>query len=452
MSALNNHTGSIDRPKYSCALGGALATLSALPRTVPIVHASPGCALNLGYAIDAGAGYAGSGYSGGAALPSTNVCEEEIVFGGEGRLREQVEKTIELVDADLYIILSGCMVEMIGDDIVSVTRDTALRGRHVLAAETGGFRGNSYKGYDIVLSALFRDFVKKQCKKDSGLVNVIGLVPAYDVFYRGNLTIVRTLLEQLGLRVNTFFTESDRLEDLENAGEAALTIVLSDRFGVESAEVFQKIHGTPFITTGLPIGGEATARFLRRVAGTLGIGETKVKELIAREEDRYYKNLVRISNLYNDYDLQRYVIIVADSNYAPAFSGFVADDLGFLPELAVITDVIRPEEEAVVKTRFTEGREGLTPEIVFDRNEEQLLPLIKRHWALDHNDWYYDTMTPQVIIGSSFEIDLAADLGAPLLCAAYPVTNRVVMSRGYAAYSGAVTLAEDLLSVLIAAR
>ncbi len=85
-------SGFIDRPKYSCALGGAISTLNALPGVAPILHAAPGCGLNLSYAINGGSGYVGSGYCGGACLPSTNVCEKEIVFGGEDRLIDLIEK------------------------------------------------------------------------------------------------------------------------------------------------------------------------------------------------------------------------------------------------------------------------------------------------------------------------------------------------------------------------
>jgi nitrogenase molybdenum-iron protein beta chain len=444
----------IDRPKYSCALGGALATLAALPRTAPIIHASPGCGLNLGYAIDGGSGYFGSGYIGGAALPSTNVCEQEIVFGGESRLTEQIEKTVELVDADLYVVVSGCMVEMIGDNIIGTAKRAAVGNARILAVETGGFKGNSCKGYDLILSELFRHFVEVQAEKDPLQVNVMGLIPAHDVFFRGNLVNIKALLGKLGLRVNTFFAEGDTLEDLKQSGNASLNIVLSDRFGVESARVFEEIHGTPYITTGLPIGAQGTELFLRQVSQAAGIAPDLTEQVIRQERTWYFKNLVHLANLYNDYDLQRYAVIIADSNYAPALSTFLAADLGFLPELAVINDVIRDDEQEAVINRFTQGmdREGPAPKVIFETNEAELLPLIKQHWQLDRNDLYYDSMTPAVIIGSSFEIDLAVDINLPILCVAYPVTNRVVMTRGYAGYAGGLTLAEDLISTLISAR
>jgi len=79
----------IDRPRYACSMGGALATLRAIPRAIPIVHASAGCGQNLYIAYSNGGAYLGGGYCGGNAIPSSNVIERDIVFGGEDRLREQ---------------------------------------------------------------------------------------------------------------------------------------------------------------------------------------------------------------------------------------------------------------------------------------------------------------------------------------------------------------------------
>jgi nitrogenase molybdenum-iron protein beta chain len=61
-------------------------------------------------------------------------------------------------------------------------------------------------------------------------------------------------------------------------------------------------------------------------------------------------------------------------------------------------------------------------------------------------------MTPTVVIGSVFERDLAAEFNFPLLTAAYPVTNRVVLNTAYAGINGGLSLTEDLLSILVAGR
>jgi nitrogenase molybdenum-iron protein beta chain len=445
-------SGVIDRPKYSCALGGAIATLNALPRVVPILHAAPGCGLNLSYAVNGGSAYVGSGYCGGTALPSTNVCEREIVFGGEDRLKEQIEKTVEIVDADLYFVVTACMVEMIGDDVKGVTRDASVGDALVLAAETGGFKGNSYRGYDIVLQTLFREYVEKRDVKDNRVVNLWGIVPAHDVFWKGNLEILKVLLFKLGIKANTFFGENESLDDLKKCGNAALNIIVSDTYGLGAAKVFEEVHSTPYITVGMPIGAHGSDIFIDRVSEALGI-DPDLSERVKREEnERYFGYMARLSDLYNDYDLQRYTVVVSDSNYAPALTRYAADDLGWLPELVVITDIIDEEKKSDVLKRFDGFLSDVRPEIVFDKNEASILPLIKRHWPDDHNDRFYNSFSPAVILGSSFELDLANDMKAPILCVSYPVTNRVVLTKGYAGYDGGLSLTEDLLGTLISTR
>ncbi|MDR1329045.1 MAG: hypothetical protein LBK23_05555, partial [Oscillospiraceae bacterium] len=76
----------IERPKFSCALGGALTTLTGLNRVVPIVHAAGGCASSLAGTYNGAAGYRGVGYCGGSMLSTTNIAENNVVFGGEDRL------------------------------------------------------------------------------------------------------------------------------------------------------------------------------------------------------------------------------------------------------------------------------------------------------------------------------------------------------------------------------
>lgn len=108
--------GFIERAKFSCAPGGALTTIAGIPRVVPIVHASGGCAAAQSNTYNLASEYRGTGYCGGTMIPTTNITENNIVFGGEERLEEQIENSIEIPDADLYIVLTGCQVEIIGKE------------------------------------------------------------------------------------------------------------------------------------------------------------------------------------------------------------------------------------------------------------------------------------------------------------------------------------------------
>ncbi|MEA4924604.1 MAG: nitrogenase component 1 [Syntrophomonadaceae bacterium] len=442
----------IERPRYVCALGGAVGTLKVLPQVVPILHSATGCGGNVANALSNGAGYLGSGYCAGQALPSTNVTEKDIVFGGEDRLTEQIENTIKIVDGVLYFVATGCMVDMIGDDIRNVIRKFDNREVRVIGAETGGFHGNFFKGYEIVLSTLFREFVEKKSVKEPNTVNLWGVVPIQDVFWKGNLSALKGLLSKLGLRVNTFFGEGETLDNLRNSASAALNLVVSDTFGVEAAQVFEEAHDVPYITVPLPIGDHGTGKFLRTVGDALGIDKAFVEKVIKEEQASYYGYFERIADVYSDLDLQRYVVVVGDSNYTQALTRFLADDLGWLPELVVITDLLNDEQQELVRKNYNHYESGVQPEIIFDTDASNVGKYISQHWGQSHGQRYFEGFNPGFIIGSAIERDVAESFKVPQLTVTYPISNRVVLNRGYAGYAGALSLTEDILSTLVGSR
>jgi len=443
----------IDRPRYACALGGAIGTLRAIPRAIPIIHASAGCGQNLHVAINAGAAYLGGGYCGGNALPSSNIVERDIVFGGEDRLREQIQTTLEVMDGDIYVVLTGCMVEMIGDDINAVVSEFADAEKPVIAIPTPSFRGNSYKGYDLLLSGLIKKYVSKQKDKTAKKVNILGIVPAQDVFWQGNLKEIKRLLNRLGLEVNTFFGEGETLDDIKNAGNAALNIVISEVYGIEPAQVFEEVHGIPYITTALPIGAHATEDFIRKIAAKLDVDKHLVDNVISSEKALYYSYVERLADSYNDFDFQRYAVVVGDCNYAPALTKFLSDELGWLPELTVITD--SPDDENVrekIVSSFDNMKSGLKANVRFDAHTSSVKKHIADIWERNRNERYYDSLTPTVVVGSAFERDVAAEFNYPLVTVSHPVTNRVVLNAASAGINGGLRLTEDVLGVIVIGR
>jgi nitrogenase molybdenum-iron protein beta chain len=442
----------VERPRYVCALGGAVATLKGLPRTIPILHSATGCGGNVAMALNQGAGYLGSGYCSGQALPSSNVSERDIVFGGEGRLIEQIENTLKIVDGDLYFILTGCMVEMIGDDINNALKKFQNNKTQVLGAETGGFHGNSFKGYEIVLKTLFKDFVLESPVKDRKLINLWGIVPVQDVFWKGNLQILKDLIVKLGYKVNTFFGHKETLDNLRNAAEATLNIVVSDTFGVEAAQLFEEIHGVPYITVPFPIGDHGTEKFLKTVGNALGIEKAFVDKVLSDEKEYYYSYLERIADVANDLDLQRYAVVVGDSNYTQAVAKFLADDLGWLPEVVVITDFLSDEQKEKISENFNSFDSGVKPEVHFDTDANNVKYYINRHWPQSNGQRYHDGFTPGFIVGSAIERDVAEELKVPQLTVTYPISNRIVLDRAYAGYIGGLRLAEDILGTLVGSR
>jgi len=442
----------VERARYLCSLGGAAATITALPGAIPILHSASGCAGNFAWTQNGGSGLQVGGYCGSLTVPSSNMQENEVVFGGEERLREQISNTVKVMDGDLYFVVTGCVPEMIGDDIFAVVNEFRDKGVPIIGASTGGFRGNSYWGYDLVLQALFKDFLEKGLPKVKGKVNLWGVVPYMDPFWRGNLAGARRLLELLGLEVNTFFTPDSTLESVKKAGEAELNVVISDIYGQGAAKLFEERHGTPFLTQPLPVGPSASIEFLKAVGTQLSLPAELIEQVIAGEKQRYYKILEPLTDCWNDLDLQRYAVVVGDGNYAPALTRFLADDLGWLPELTVCTDQVREDEQQLLANRVARLSSGFTTNLVFETDTSEVVNHLNRHWPRSRGQKYYNAFSPAFVVGSSLERELASSIGAPHLSVSFPVANRAVLDRGYTGFDGGLRLTEDLLSAVIAAR
>jgi nitrogenase molybdenum-iron protein beta chain len=442
----------IERPRYLCPLGGAIMTATALPGVIPIIHAPGGCAGNIIWAQNGGSGLQVGGYCGGLNIPSSNIQERDVVFGGGERLREEIRNTLDVIDGELFFVLTGCVTEVIGDDVRAVVNEFQTEGVQILFAETAGFKGDSYRGYDLVLQSLFQNYAGPAVEKVRGKVNLLGIVPFMDVFWQGNLDGLRGLLGKLGLEVNSFFSPVDDLAGIRQAAGAELNIIVSDVYGAEAAKTAEELYGTPYLRLPLPVGPAATDIFLRRIGEALTLDSKLVERVIAEENRLYYHYLEPLTECYNDLDLQRYSIVVGDANYSVAVAKFLADDLGWLPEMVVCTDQLGEDHKALLAERLSNLESGLKPHVVFETDTSEIINHLNQFRPRNQNQKYYNAFSPAFVVGSSLDRELALSLGAPHLSVSFPVANRAVLDRGYTGYRGGLRLIEDLISAAIAGR
>jgi nitrogenase molybdenum-iron protein beta chain len=442
----------IERARYTCAQGGAAATVTALPGGIPILHSPSGCAGNFAWTQNGGSGLQVGGYCGTLAIPSSSIQERDVVFGGDSRLREQIETTLKVMDGSIYAVLTSCVTDLIGDDIKSVVAELKEQGVPIIGAETGGFKGNSYWGYDLLLQSLFKGFLERGLAKKRKRVNLWGIVPYYDPFWRGNLEEVRNLLEALGLEVNSFFLDGDTIDGIRQAGSASLNIVISHAYGLTAAGVFEELHGTPYVSLPLPVGASATESFLRTVGKAAGVSSRQTESVISSEKKRYYRYLEPLTDCFSDLDLQRYAVVVGDANYSVALTKFLADDLGWLPELAVCTDPLQPQEQERIQEQLNRLESQYKVRLVFESDGSQVIRHLREKWPAAGSGRYQNSFGPAFVVGSSLERELALEIGAAHLSVSFPVANRAVLDRGYTGFRGGLRLIEDLIGVIVAGR
>lgn len=430
----------IERPRTACALAGALSVIANLPDVIPIIHTSLGCGGNLANSIAFGSGYLGSGYCSGSAAPSTGITETEIVFGGTDRLDEQIRNTLELIEGKLYVVTTGCMTEMIGDDVAGIVSEYRADDKPICAVSTPSFKGDSYRGYECVLDGIINHYLPVNEDKDPKLVNIFGLVPGYDPFFRGDLEEIERLLTALGLKVNTFFTPGQTFENIRSASSASLNIVLSRVWGREFAERFEERHGTPYWITDLPIGPEATDEFLKEVAGRFKLD---VGGLIEEENHRFYGYFERCADAFCDQDLKHYVVTVTNSTYAIPLARFVTRELGWIVTDSFVTDKLTEEQRAALDNECP---------LQFLTGVQEIASALNKNHPNSRGQKYFDDLSPLYIIGSTLEKRTAAARGARHLSVSFPVYDRLITDRGYAGYRGGLHLFEDLVGQIMSVK
>lgn len=423
-----------EEPRSTCALGGALSLISSIQRAVPIVHAGPGCGFTLTFGQNIANGYQYIGYASGFAAPSTNTLEKHVVFGGENRLREQIRTTLEIMDADIFFVVSGCTAGLIGDDVRSIVEEFRRSEKPVIFSETSGFKGNTYRGYDLALRSLVDQLVLPAEKKTKNLVNLFGVVPSQNAFWQGDINEIVRLLNRIGVQVN-LSGNRDNIEKIRRAAEAELNIVLSANTGLSTAELFKDKYQVQYLKYPLPIGTE-TSGFLRKVAEALGLDKERVEKVIQEEEEEFWKYLIQFSEAYVFLLVNKEFDVISDSNYAIAISKFLSNDLGLFPKLIAVTDSPDESLRCEIEGRIKELNYNLSPKVIFEEDNYKI-------WEEIAKD------APNLVFGSSLDRQSAKKEKALLFPVSYPLFDQTVLSKGYSGYRGAVRLVEDLGTELL---
>lgn len=425
----------IEQPRYSCALG-AQQSVVAIKRAVPIVHAGPGCSGKISRLIGQGEGYAG-----GSTIPCTNSSETEIVFGGEEKLNTLIEGAFKVIDADLYVVLTGCTADIVGDNVESVVGPWQDLDKPIVYAETGGFKSNNYVSHDVVVNAIIDQYVDKFCNDKSKiphLVNVFATVPYQDPYWNGNLEEIKRILEGIGLTVNILFgTESNGVEEWKTIPKAQYNIVVNAWSGLEIANHLKEKYGTPYIHFPyLPIGGKASSEFLYQVAEQMQLDAKQVESFIKKEEEKFYMHIERMADFLLEfrYGLPRRFYTILDASYAIGFAKYLLNELGLLPAQQFIVDNTPKKFQDAIRNEFQHISEFRSAEVVFETDGGAIQESI----AKDANK------SRALILGSSWEKNLAQELKADLLTVSVPISHRLVLNCGYAGYNGGLRVIEDI--------
>jgi len=209
--------------------------------------------------------------------------DENIVFGGEAKLKEAIREAYEIFKPKAIGVFSTCPVGLIGDDVHSVSRDMkAELGINIFGFSCEGYRGVSQSaGHHIANNGVFKNVVGLNDRERTGKfqVNMLG---EYNI--GGDAFELEALFEEAGITLLSSFSGNSTIKSMEYSHTADLNMVMCHRSINYIAEMMEEKYGIPWIKVNF-VGAESTAKSLRKVADYFGDADlkAKVEEIIERE-------------------------------------------------------------------------------------------------------------------------------------------------------------------------
>lgn len=424
----------LDKQRYKCALG-AMQTVQAIERALPILHSGPGCAQKLSENTGS------SGYFSPNIFPCTSINEKDVVFGGVKKLNSTIENSLKVIDADLYVVLTGCIPEIVGDDSGEVVSRFEDAKKPVVYAPTAGFKGNNYKGHEQVIDAIIEQYLTKSDKTQKGLVNIWADVPYQDLFWLGNLRELENLVRELGLTPNTIFGFRRGIENINKIPEAEFNLLVSPWVGLGNMKKMEQKLGIPYLHyKTLPIGATQTSDFLRTVGEFAGVEKEKVESVIKEHEDYYYYLIERYADLFlENRVINKQFSVVADAQYALGITKFLANDLGLVPAKQFVVDDTPKKFREEISEEFKKLNFELEAEVSFETDGYKIHEEIRQH---DYHGY-------PLILGGYYEKEVTEELKGNFLNISWPVQDKVVFDSCYVGYTGGIKLIEDIYTVAV---
>lgn len=222
----------------ACVFCGSRVVLYPIADALHLIHGPVGCAA---YTWDI-RGSLSSGPQLHRLSFSTDLHEQDVVFGGEDKLYRSLKKLIEAYCPKAAFVYSTCIVGVIGDDVKAVCkRVEAETGITVLPVMSEGFSGTKKDGYKAAcdaLEALVGTGTEPRTGKYS--INILG-----DFNLAGELWLLAGYYRKMGIDIIAGITGDGRIDDIRHAHLAALNLVQCSGSMMHLAKSMKEKYGIP---------------------------------------------------------------------------------------------------------------------------------------------------------------------------------------------------------------
>jgi nitrogenase molybdenum-iron protein alpha chain len=291
---------------------------------------------------------------------STDLQEDEIVFGGEKKLMAAIDEAVALFHPQAIGIFATCPVGLIGDDVHAVARAAEAKypDINIFGFSCEGYKGVSQSaGHHIANNKVFTDVVGQIEKPKEGKfrLNILG---EYNI--GGDAFEIERIVEQCGLTLHSTFSGNSEYEEFASSHTADLNGVMCHRSINYLAEMMETKFGIPWFKVNF-VGADATAKSFRKIAAffqdqellhEIGVLTIAAGYEFAHRDD--YEGRKVLPNIVVDADsrnIEELTVVPDETRYNPRITeeeraareaaGFTFSDYrGMMPEMPSGTLVI----------------------------------------------------------------------------------------------------------------
>jgi nitrogenase molybdenum-cofactor synthesis protein NifE len=269
-----------------CAFDGAMIAMVPITDAAHLVHGPIACAGNSW-------GSRGSLSSGSMLYKmgfTTDMGENDVIFGGEKRLYRSIQEVAERYSPAAIFVYLTCVSALIGDDLDAVCKKAEEKvGIPVIPVNSPGFVGSKNLGNRISGEALL-DYVVGSREPEYTTPYDINLIGEYNI--AGEMWGVLPIFEKLGIRVLAKITGDARYEEVCQAHRAKLNVMICSKALINMGRKMEEKYGIPYIEESF-YGVDDMNRCLRNIAAKLGCPQlqARVEQVIAEETEQLNEQL-----------------------------------------------------------------------------------------------------------------------------------------------------------------
>ena len=224
----------------ACVFCGSRVVLYPISDALHLVHGPIGCAA---YTWDI-RGAQSSGSQLHRMSFSTDLREQDVIYGGEKKCEAALMELIEHYRPKAAFVYATCIVGLIGDDLDAVCRRVTERtGVDTIPVHSEGFAGSKKDGYTAACRAIDRLIGTSDEPVPAGpSINILG-----DFNIAGETWVIRDYYERMGVNVIASITGDGQVDDIRRAHKAQLNVVQCSGSMKGLARLMKEKYDIPFV-------------------------------------------------------------------------------------------------------------------------------------------------------------------------------------------------------------